>query len=328
MADNKVKLTKETQREIIALSKSLGMNAKDEVAPEWKKIYKEDYIQEFVEKHGDDKAQMMAVEILRARYYQKVLRTDTPFIFQVTQAEPVKINKAKEQYLNISGFAKRIDIDGKKILDKEPLIARMTVKGKNQLTKFEALKDGECIKATFGVMSQNNYSYALFRDPDNDDPIEYDQDLIIESGEQLEYVEKICPIINVNKVFDYAGAIVGIWARPILRATQAKIKATGVYEIIDDSVDKVFLLQNKAFTIFTTKKYIQYGPGSHVLFVVDVMKPRTKGELPAANLVMSFPSEMVTPVISDQPAPVKSEPAAEAEDVSDEELEDTGLELL
>lgn len=328
MADKKIKLTKETQKEIIALAKSLNVSPKDELAPEWKKIYQEEYVQDYAEKHGEDKAQMMSVEILRARYYQKVLRTDTPFIFQIEQLDPVKMNKDKEKYMNLSGFAKRVDVDGKKILDKEPLVARITVKGKDQLTKFEAMKNGDCIKATFGVMVQNTYSYILYRDPDNSDPIEYDQEKVIDEGEMLEYVEKIVPIINVTKVFDYGGAIVGIWARPVLRATQSKTKATGVYEIIDDSVDKVFLLQNKAFTIFTTKKYIQYGPGSHVLMVVDVMKPRRKGELPAANLVMQFPSDMVTPVMSDQSVPAKPRPTAEPEDVTDEELEDTGLELL
>jgi hypothetical protein len=324
-----VKLTPNAQKRLIALGKSLGISPKDELGPEFKKIYFEDYIQAHKEQHDEEAAQSMTIEVLTARYYQKILRADSQFIIQIEQQSPINISKDKEQYVNLSGFATRLDEKGK-VVNPEPLIGRILIKGEDNIKKFGTAKDGEIVKATFGIMNKSNYSFGLFRGGDNLDKIEFNQEPMIDDTEKAPYVEKICPLINVSKVFDYTGQVVAIWGKPVLRSSISQTKNVGVYEIIDDSVDKEFLLKYKALTIFTSRKYINYGPGSHVLFVVEILKPKQAGQLPNANLLMEFPSDMVTPVMKKEQtkAPPESSAPQSADDVSDEEMEETGLELL
>lgn len=325
MSDDKVALTKETQRRLIALSKSLGVDAKTELAPEWKKIYNEDYIQARVESHGEEAAQQMAVEVLTARYYQQVLRSDADFIFQVKHSGTVQISEKKDQYITMSGWSVRLDKDGTPV-DSQPLAARMMIKGEDNINKFTAITDGDVIRASCGVMNKNNYYNMLFRAPENLDPVQHDQERVIEPEEEQPYAIKTIPLINISRVWDYEGDVVAIWGKPVLRATVGKTKNVGVYEIIDDSIDKAFLLQYKALTIFTDRKYIDCGPGSHVLFIIEILKPRKKGQLPNANMLMHFPGDMVTPVMKvEEP---KRVPEATPEEVSDEELEETGLDVL
>jgi hypothetical protein len=113
-----------------------------------------------------------------------------------------------------------------------------------------------------------------------------------------------------------------------VRCNVAKAKDFGVYEIVDDSVDRAFLTQYKALTIFTGAKNIKYGPGSHVLMVVELLKPKQQGAMPNANLLMQYSGQFTTPVLSKDSAPAKPKAPEGAGDVDDEELADSGLDQL
>lgn len=281
-----MKPTDNTKKRLIALSKKVGKDAKNELGPELKKIYFEQVCKDILASEGEEEAQSAALDILAARYLDKFGSSAQSFEVYIMRCTGTQVNQKKEQYISAYGC---LQAEG------SPKIVKIVAKGDHvtELPKWV----GKSVKTSFGIMNRQGNSWTLWKAPENTDP--YETGVFVPNEDELrELVNKAVPTIDIIKAEDYVKKVVIVKAEPVVTARPWKEGNGGVYNITDDSVDRNHLVQHGNFSAFMDEsKSMNQGPGSKISLVGEISKStKEPDKYPSMSVWLVIPGKRIIPM--------------------------------